>query len=169
MATPRERPANSTRTPATSAVAIKRTTDSVRVYARLAGGKVERLRVLSATCPVEAKTPIRDLGNVAADDSARWLTTLSKRNDADKNDDFGENVLAGLAMHRGDLAQNTLAEIARGNGSAETRKKAVFWLALLRGTAGAEVVSSSMFNDKDPEVRQHAAFAITQSKSSQRD
>jgi hypothetical protein len=141
------------------------TTDSVRVYARLAGGKVERLRVLSATCPVEATTPIHDLGNVAADDSARWLTALSKRNDADKNDAFGENVLAGLAMHRGDLAQNALAEIARGNGSAGTRKKAVFWLALLRGTAGAEIVSSSMFSDKDPEVRQHAAFAITQSKS----
>ncbi len=55
------------------------TTDAVRVYARVAGGKVERLRVFSATCPVEAKTPIHDLGNVATDDSARWLIALSKR------------------------------------------------------------------------------------------
>ena len=55
----------------------KQTTDSVRVYARLAGGKVERLRVLSATCPVEARTPIHELGDVAVDDSAHWLTALS--------------------------------------------------------------------------------------------
>ena len=142
----------------------KQTTDSVRVYARVAGGMVERLRVLSATCPVEARTPIHELGNVAVDDSARWLTTLSKRQGTDKNDDLQENVLAGLAMHRGDLAQNVLTDIARGNDRAETRKKAIFWLALLRGTAGAEAASSAMFNDKDPQVRQHAAFAITESK-----
>jgi HEAT repeat protein len=35
----------------------------------------------------------------------------------------------------------------------------------MRGTAGADVTSSLMFNDKDAEVRKHAAFAITQSKS----
>jgi hypothetical protein len=142
------------------------TTDTARVYARLAGGKVERLRVLSASCPVEAKTPIQDLGNVVSDDSTRWLIALSKRGaDATMDDDLHESVLAGLAMHRGDLAQNELSALARGNGPAETRKKAVFWLAHLRGVAGAEVATSVMFNDKDPELRQHAAFAITQSRS----
>ncbi len=142
------------------------TTDAVRVYARLAGGKVERLRVLSASCPVESATPIRDLGNVVADDSTRWFIALNKRSaGAGMSDDLHENVLAGLAMHRGDLAQNELVEIARGNAPAETRKKAVFWLAHLRGIAGAEVATSVMFKDKDPELRQHAAFAITQSKS----
>ena len=72
-----------------------KTTNSVRVYARMAGGKVERLRVLSATCPVEAKTPIHDLGKVAADDSARWLTTLSKRNDADRSDNLARTCWPG--------------------------------------------------------------------------
>ena len=141
------------------------TTDTVKVYARLAGGKVERLRVLSAACPVEASAPIQDLGNVAADDSARWLATLAKGNDTGKGDNFRENVLAGLAMHRSDVAQSALTELARGSASVETRKKAIFWLAMLRGTSGAEVVSSVMFNDKDPDVRQHAAFAMTESKS----
>jgi HEAT repeats len=140
--------------------------DAVRVYARMAGGKVERLRVLSASCPVESATPIRDLGNVATDDSTRWLIGLSKGSTgAGMSDDWHENVLAGLAMHRGDLAQNELTAIARGNGPAETRMKAVFWLAHLRGAPGAEVATDLMFNDKDPELRQHAAFAITQSKS----
>ena len=142
------------------------TTDAARVYARVVGGKVERLRVLSATCQVETATPIQELGAVATDDSARWLITLSKSSaGADENNDLGENVLAALAMHRGDPAHNALVAVARGDSRAETRKRAVFWLALLRGKAGADVATSIMFNDKDAAVRKHAAFAITQSKS----
>ena len=57
------------------------TTDQVRIYARTAGGKLDRLRVLSATCPAEAATPIRDLGSVAENDSARWLVDLAKQKD----------------------------------------------------------------------------------------
>jgi hypothetical protein len=141
------------------------TTDAVRVYARVAGGRIERLRALSASCPAEAATPIRHLGNVATDDSARLLATLAK-DDARGNDrDFGEHVLAALAMHRGDLAQNALVPLARDDARAETRKKAIFWLALLRGLVGADIANSAMFNDKDPHVRKHAAFSITLSKS----
>jgi hypothetical protein len=137
------------------------TTSAVRVYARLASGKVERLRVFSATCPVKAATPIAEVGNVSTDDSARWVAGLTKQSGGD----FSENVLAALGMHRGDVAQNALAAIARGDDRTEAREKAVFWLALLRGPAGADVASSVMFNDKDADVRKHAAFAITQSKS----
>jgi hypothetical protein len=140
------------------------TTDAVRVYAHMAGGKVERLRVFSATCPVEAATPIRDLGNVVTDDSTRWLINLTRR-DAKLSQDFDHHLLAALAIHRGDLAQNELSSIARGDGETETRKNAVFWLAHLRGVAGAEVATSVMFNDNESEMRKHAAFAITQSKS----
>jgi hypothetical protein len=140
------------------------TTDAVRVYVRMAGGKVERLRAFSATCAVEAATPIRDLGNVATDDSTRWLIKLT-RHEANLSQDFGHQLLAALAVHRGELAQNELTSIARGDGGAETRKNAVFWLAHLRGVAGAEVATSVMFDDKDSELRKHAAFAITQSKS----
>jgi len=142
-----------------------KTTDSVRVYARLASGKVERLRVLSAGCAVETTTPIHELGSVSTDDSSRWMSALAKRNDAIKGDDLRDNVFAALAMHRGEVAQNTLTEIARGIGPMETRKKAVFWLALVRGTTGAEVVRSVMLGDPDRQMRQHAAFAMSQSGS----
>ena len=149
-----------------SATRDRTTIDAMRVYARANAGKVERLRVLSATCPVEAGTPIHDLGDVATDDSARWLIALSKPGGGmAKNTDLGENVLAALATHRGDVAYNALVAMAREDGGGETRKKAIFWLAMLRGAAGANVVSSMMFGDKDPNVRQHATFALAQSKA----
>jgi hypothetical protein len=139
-------------------------TDAVKVYARVAAGKVERVRVLSATCQVESATLVHELGNVDTDDSARWLIALSK-DSAAKSHDLGEHVLAALATHRGDVAHNALVAMARDDGRAETRKKATFWLAMMRGVAGAEVATSVMFNDKDADVRKHGAFAITQSKS----
>jgi hypothetical protein len=140
------------------------TTDAVRVYARLVSGKVERLRALSATCPVESVTPIHDLGNVEADDSARWLIALSRRGDETKK--FSrDNIIAALGMHRGHIAHVELASIARAGDHADSRRSAIFWLAKSRGIAGADLVTELMFGDKDPDVRRHAAFAITESRS----
>jgi hypothetical protein len=133
------------------------TTDQVRIYARSAGGKLDRLRVLSVTCPAEAATPIRDLGTVSENDSARWLVGLAKQ----KNED----VLTALAINRGDVARDALSDIARHDTRGETRQKAVFWLAQVRGQEGADITSSVMFNDKDPDVREHAAFALSQSET----
>jgi hypothetical protein len=143
------------------------TMDSVKVYARLAGGKIERLQALSSTCPVETKTPIQDLGDVPADDSARWLVTQIKDFvDAGKrHPSLTDMAMAALGTHRGDYSRDALAGFARNDARTEVRKKALFWLATMRGPAGGDVVSSAMFNDKDEEVRKHATFALTQSKS----
>ena len=143
-----------------------RTTDAVKVYARMAGGKIDRLQALSASCPVETKTPVQALDPVSADDSVRWLTAQVKQQatDAVSGQPIGEGALAALALHRGDLARQALAGFAR-DPSVETRKWSVFWLALVRGAEGADLTRSVMFNDPEDEVREHAAFALTQSKS----
>ena len=143
----------------------EKTTDAVKIYARTAGGKIERLQALSASCPVETSTPIQSL-EVSADDSARWLIAQVHQpdTDAETGRPVGEGALAALALHRGDLARNALAGFARNSGP-EIRKWSVFWLAMLRGAEGADITSSVMFNDKESEVREHAAFALSQSKS----
>jgi hypothetical protein len=136
-------------------------TDAIRMYARFSAGKVEQVRALAASCPVESKSPIQNLGSVATDDSARWLMGLTKtaRNDVD------EHSIAALAMHRGTIAFDAVNALARGDATEETRKNAIFWLAVLRGAPGADATASAMFSDQSADVRKHAAFAITQSKS----
>jgi len=143
-----------------------KTTDSVRVYARLAAGKVDTLQALAASCPVQTDTPIQDVANVTAEDSARWLTAQVKQsgNDAVAKRPIAESALAALAMHRGDVARDALAGFTR-DSRAETRKWSVFWLAMLRGNEGADLVSPVMFNDPEPQVRKDAAFAMSQSKA----
>lgn len=129
------------------------TTDRVRVYARTAGGKLDRFRTLSAACPVEAATQIRDLGSVDENDSARWLAGLVEQKD---------DVVIALAMNRGNAARDALAGVARNDSRRKARKEAVFWLSQVRGQEGADITTSVMVNDKDPDVREHAVFALSQ-------
>jgi hypothetical protein len=142
------------------------TTDTMKVYARVIAGRIDRVQILSSTCPVETSTPITELG-VAMDDSVRWLTERARQDETDgaTRRSIGESALAALAVHRGGPARDAMVGFARNDGRAETRKQAVFWLAMLRGAEGADITTSVMFNDQDAEVRKHAAFAITQSKS----
>jgi HEAT repeat protein len=143
------------------------TTDMVKVYARSAGGKIDRLQVLAASCPVETNAPVQELGGVEADDSARWLVAQARQESTNglKRRSIGEQALAALAMHAGAVARDSLAAFARDT-RAEMRKSAVFWLAMLRGEEGAEITSAMMFNDQEAEVRKHAAFAMAQTRSS---
>jgi hypothetical protein len=134
------------------------TTDTARVYAHLTGGKIERLRVVSATCAVEAATPIQDLGTVDADASARLLVPLAKRNpDAGKKDDFQENALAGLALHRGEIAQNTLCGYrARRWRHRDSQEGGVLARAAAR-CRRCRNCEFLMFGDPQAELRKHAA------------
>jgi hypothetical protein len=139
------------------------TTDAVKIYVRLAGGKVEKLHSLSASCPVAANGPIQSL-TTNEDDSARWLIAQAKQG-ADARRSIGQNALAALAIHRSETAGNAMVDFARNDPREETRKWSVFWLSLMRGAQGAEITSSVMFTDPEAEVRKHAAFALAQSKT----
>ena len=97
--------------------------------------------MLSATCPAEAATPIRDLGNVTQDESARWLVDLVKQKD---------DALVALAVNRGNVARDALAGIARNDKRRETRKEAVFWLAQARGQSLAQMALA--WTVRDPRV-----------------
>jgi HEAT repeat protein len=139
------------------------TTDSIRVYARVGGGKIDRLRALSTACPVQTDTAIQDLGEVSVEGSARWLAAIV--NGDSNRHRITEDALAALAIHRGSIAHDALADIARRGARRDNREQAVFWLAHLRGREGARIATSIMFDDPDADIREHAAFAVSQSVS----
>jgi HEAT repeat protein len=104
---------------------------------------------------------------VPADDSTRWLIARARQESGDVGPQrsLGESALAALAIHRGDLARDALADFARRDSRAETRKQAVFWLAMVRGAEGAAITSSVMFSAPEAELRKHAAFALAQTQA----
>lgn len=135
----------------------------VQVYARMRGGEVERIRAYGPSCPVKAQGAITHLGDVDADASARWLTAQL----AGREERFSD-ALAALAMHAGTTAEDELARMAGAPGEGERRKDALFWLGHARGEAGVRRIEPLLVGDPDPQIRQHAAFAISQGTSARR-
>jgi hypothetical protein len=135
----------------------------VQLYARMKDGEVERVRAYGPNCPVRAQGTIADLGSVSTDASARWLTMQL----ASRKERFSD-ALAALAMHAGATAEDELARMASGAAEGERRMDAVFWLGHARGEAGVRRIEPLLTADPDPEIRQQAAFAISQSSSTRR-
>lgn len=150
-------------------------TDTVRVYAKLVGGKVERLRALAPTCEVTSASPIEHLGKRNADDSSRFLGNLLARTLPASEDleikartperELYRNMLSAVAQHRGDAALNVLASEARAQRPRELRRDAVFWIGQTRGEPGVDILKPIMLSDKDANIREHAAFSVSQSRS----
>jgi hypothetical protein len=138
-------------------------TTTVRIYARFAAGKLQRLHPLSADCPVQSNSEIRQL-SPSEQASVEWLAGLLA-GDADEPRRSRGDIMSALALHRTPLAYDALARIARQDARLEHRKDAVFWLAHLRGREGASLTTTLMFEDADARLREHAAFALTQSVS----
>jgi HEAT repeat protein len=145
------------------------TTQTVRIFAHFKNGALDRLRPLAAECAVDMKdTPVTEVTGVSADMSARWLAAVLKEENADTpplHKRLRNDVTAALAIHGSSIAQATLADIARNSSRFDLRKDVVFWLAHVRGEEGAEVATSIMFGDAHARMREHATFAVAQSKS----
>jgi hypothetical protein len=130
------------------------TTDTVTVYARTAAGKVDRLLVFAAACPVDARSPVQEI-TVTPEDSARWLLAqVPTRLLAD-------NALAALAVHRGDFARDSLIRLGNDDKVADVRSKAWFWLGMT-GASGAEAaIARALRQDPVDDVREQAVFALS--------
>lgn len=136
----------------------ERSSETLKVYALMQDGQATRVRAYGPSCPVRAGTPITQLGALDTDASARWLAGQVPAGD----ERFSE-ALGALALHAGSVAEDALARIATDPGAGERRKDAVFWLGHARGEAGVRRIEPLLTGDPDPKMREHAAFAVSQS------
>jgi hypothetical protein len=135
-------------------------TDTITVYARATAGQLDRLRVLSATCPVETKMPVAEQ-TVTADESTRWLVAQAKGDQSDNRGSLADDALAALSMHRGDVARDAIITLGNTDPRTHIRSQAWFWLAM-SGAKGSEApISAAMRKDPDGGVREQAVFALS--------
>lgn len=152
-------------------------TDTLRLYAKLEGGRIERLRALAPTCEVRSASPVQALGPQSGAASAmvlgERLLQLPPGDEAQTGKarmltrELYQNILAGLALHRDNKALDWLAQAARSERSREQRKPAVFWIGQRRGEESIAVLKPILLGDGDEAIREHAAFAVSQSRSPQ--
>jgi len=130
------------------------------VYLRVEGGRVERLRVLSRSCSVDAGgRALIWLSGVAPADSAAFLASLL---DDPAQRRMVDEVLMALGVHTEPAALERMVKAARSNPSSRVRSQALFWLAQKAGRRATEEIERSVSEDPESQVRQQAVFALSQ-------
>jgi hypothetical protein len=136
----------------------------LNVLVRLQDGKVERVRSVSPSCPLNAGgRRFVWVEGVKPEESVRFLAELV-RSAPGKGSNVDEEGLDALAFHRNSGALEALSEFATSDRyRRDLREHALFWLGEARGRAGYEVVMRVLRADKDDDIREKALFALSES------
>ncbi|MCB1588937.1 MAG: HEAT repeat domain-containing protein [Xanthomonadales bacterium] len=131
----------------------------VLLHAHLQQGRLTELLAVGDQCPVAAGSlPVRDLGQLAADDSAEWLAS-QLQSGARINGD----IHAALASHAGARAGAILTQALAPEQSLKDRKSALFWLGQSRPQASQRQLLAALHDDS-AKFREHASFVISQTE-----
>lgn len=136
----------------------------VVVLARVVGGAVERVRVYSDACTLDAMgRTVAWLPAVAPDTSAAWLQGLVTSASRRQVDD----ALMALSAHAAPRALDALLAVARTGTTPHLRSQALFWLAQRAGDRAVGAITDAIERDPDTDVKRRAVFALSQLPSSE--
>jgi hypothetical protein len=135
---------------------------TLSVLFRVAEGRVERVRMFSRECELDAGgLPVRWLEQVRPADSIALLASLAGAG-ADRKDRVTGGALAAMAMHAEPAAGDALIRLARAHASTKVRGDALFWLAQRAGQQAVATLTKAVEEDPDTEVKRRAVFALSQ-------
>jgi len=131
----------------------------VVVLARIAGGRVERVRTYAPTCALDAggRTVVW-LSGVTPEASVAWLdaqvSSAARR--------VADDVLMTLSAHAAPRALDRLLDYARSGDTARLRGQALFWLSQRAGERAVGAIADAIDRDPDTDVKRKAVFALSQ-------
>ena len=141
--------------------------DSVAVLYRVEDKGVQRIRIVSPDCELDAGgRTLTWLDGVTGAESVRLLTTFVSRADV-KSDRLTDMAITAIAMHRDDGADAALERLGTPANPEFVRKKVTFWLGSTRGARGFDAVKKIARDDPSDEVRKSAMFGLSQSSDAQ--
>jgi len=134
------------------------------VLARLAAGRVARLRTTTPDCEIDAGgLPVVWLDGVGADDSATWLASLlNAPATIEWSNQVARPALIALGVHDGDVATRALVTTARDHQNSKMRSDALFWLGQRAGNEAAATIAEAIDRDPETDVKRRAVFALSQ-------
>lgn len=129
------------------------------VFVRVAAGVVDRIRVFSAACPLDAggRTVVW-LAAVTPAASVAWLegqVSGGGRRLADE-------ALMAMAAHASPVVLDRLLTLARSAPASHVRGQALFWLAQRAGDRAVGAIAEAVDRDPDTDVKRRAVFALSQ-------
>jgi hypothetical protein len=138
--------------------------DQLVILFRVAGKQVERVRVFSEDCELDAGG--RDvvwLTGVRPADSIALLESLVG-GQPDRRDRITDGAISAVALHRDPAADDSLERLMAAGRPQEVRSRVPFWLGNSRGKRGLAVLQRVIKEDPSMDVRKKAVFGISQSR-----
>ena len=134
------------------------------VLFRVAERKVDRIRVFSESCQLDAGgRPVRWLEGVAPADSLALLESLVTSPDPDARGRISDGAITAIALHKDTAADASLERLVAPGQPEAVRKKVTFWLGNARGQRGFDLLRRVIREDASLEVRKGAIFGLSQS------
>jgi HEAT repeats len=138
--------------------------DRMIVLYRVENRAVERIRVFSEDCQLDAGgRPVRWLENVRPADSIALLESFVSAQGDPKNR-ITDGAITAIAMHGDPAADTSLGRLIAPTQPESVRKKVTFWLGNSRGQSGYDALRRVLRDDPSVEVRKGAIFGLSQSK-----
>ena len=128
--------------------------DHAVILFRVESGAVNRMRVLSPDCEIDAGgVPMHWLADVRPAESVALLAAL----------DFNERVMA-IAVHADPAADTALERFAAAGQPDELRRRATYWIGAARGHRGLEFLRNLLATDPSQLVRERAVEGLAASR-----
>jgi hypothetical protein len=149
--------------PAPAGVIKLEGSDRMIVLFRIAERVVDRIRVFSEDCQLDAGgRSVRWLENVRPSDSIALLESFVS-SQADARSRITDGAVSAIAMHGDPAADASLERLVSASQPETVRKKVTFWLGNSRGRRGFETLRGVLKADPSVEVRKGAIFGMSQS------
>jgi hypothetical protein len=138
--------------------------DRMVVLFRVVEQKIERVRVFSEDCQLDAGgRPVQWLEHVRPADSIALLESLTAL-DADLRGRIKDGAITAIALHDDAAADASLERLVAPDQPEAVRKKVTFWLGNSRGRRGFDTLRHVVREDPSIEVRKGAIFGLSQSR-----
>jgi hypothetical protein len=147
-------------------VKLEGPTDLV-VLLRVENHETGKIHTFTPECDLDAGgLPLLWLTGVSAPESIRFLLSIAKSDAGTAREEARttDAAVAAIALHANPEADKALDELAAPNQPEKLRRQALFWLGNSRGRRGFEIISRIVREDSSDKIREHAVFALTQSK-----
>jgi HEAT repeat protein len=134
------------------------------IFARASGGDIERLRLVSAACPVDAGGQTVYTLSVSPADSIRALDVLARGTIPGVNSlrRVAESAISAIALHRDSGADAVLERLAT-DADPSLRQRALSELGASRGDHGAAVLTSRLATEQNRDARRALIVALASS------
>jgi hypothetical protein len=134
--------------------------DGLFVLLRVAARQVERIKIASSECPLDAGgLTVHWLTGVTSTESLDYLATFTS-GDAVRR--LANSAIVAMALHADPAAVDRLIALARTGKDARVRSDALFWVAQRAGDQAASTITDALDRDPDTEVKKRAVFALSQ-------